>query len=93
MQKTYILDMSNYSEQDVLDSALYRGYEPTLIIGEESITNPQTPLDYLEKEFKTMADEWFAEPLIRKAVSQIDAQRGIVIDSVRQLVSSSTLIQ
>jgi hypothetical protein len=86
MQKSYTLDLTNYTEDDILFVAQFYGY------GEFS--NPElTPLEHIEQQFKSMADNWFARPMIQRATQEIEAQKSQIVAGVYQQVSSDTSIE
>lgn len=86
MQKSYTLDLTNYTEEDILFVARYHGY------GEFS--SPDIgPLEYIEQKFKTMADDWFAKALIAKRTAEIDQQKNQILNEIIRQVSTNTSIQ
>ena len=86
MQKSYTLDLTNYTEADILFVAQHYGY------GEFS--NPElTPLEYIEQQFKSMADNWFARPMVLRATQELENQKAQIVAGVYQQVASDTIIE
>lgn len=93
--KTYKIDTTNYTEDQITLLATNYGY-PLEIFDEEThkfVLNQADKMAFIESEFKKMADEWFARPLIYQVEKQIEQKKQEEVQKILDLISSSTVIE
>lgn len=103
----YKLDDKKFSKEDILENAKFKGYQEKItqeqdILDEEGnktgterveVDNPETPIDYIGRVFKEMADNWVSERLIRNKKIQLRNQEKEDIETIKSQVALATKIE
>jgi hypothetical protein len=84
--KTYKIDTTQYTEEQITLLATFYGYQP-----QEGDTL-ESKMDFIESEFKKMADSWFAQPLINEVNRALEVERQAQTEAIKTMISTSTVV-
>jgi len=92
------IDLGNFTEEEILSLAKYRGYKTEVAqLNEETnrietVDNTQTPEDYLAEKGQEYVSNWLSERLVKEIKSQSRMQMNQLISNAKSQISTCLTI-